>query len=230
MLDNSVIRILNYVAANVRWSGPNVSVIQEVERLAVEDSAQYANSHMKDALYFKTKESLWDFVFEKMEYTGLFAEFGVHKGYSINYFAKKICRESKVIYGFDSFEGLKEDWKGANLKKGTFNVGGSMPKVEPNVTLTKGWFDASVPIFLSQNKEHFSFIHIDSDTYEAARTLLQLLGDRIHSGCFIIFDEYFGYRGWREGEYKAWQEFVRGRGINYEYLGFSHIQVAVRVV
>ena len=30
--------------------------------------------------------------------------------------------ENKKIYGFDSFEGLKEDWVGTSVPKGTFNL------------------------------------------------------------------------------------------------------------
>jgi hypothetical protein len=40
-------------------------------------------------------------------------------------------------------------------------------------------------------------------------------------GTVIIFDEYFGYRGWRMGEFKAWKEFVDQHGVEYEYLAFS---------
>ena len=43
------------------------------------------------------------------------------------------------------------------------------------------------------------------------------------------FDEYFGYRGWKIGEFKAWQEFVEARGISYEYLAFSLQAVSLRI-
>ena len=48
-----------------------------------------------------------------------YLEFGVFSGSSINFFSKKI---NKKIYGFDSFEGLKEDWSGTTVIKGTFDL------------------------------------------------------------------------------------------------------------
>ena len=75
---------------------------------ALADSAEYADSHMQRALYFRSREDLWDFALSKIEVDGAVAEFGVFKGNSINYFARKLQGRAS-IYGFDSFEGLQED-------------------------------------------------------------------------------------------------------------------------
>ena len=56
-----------------------------------------------------------------------------------------------------------------------------------------------------------------------------MASDRFQKGTVIVFDEYFGYRGWREGEFKAWQEFVAARGLRYEYLAFSDYAVSLIV-
>ena len=44
-----------------------------------------------------------------------------------------------------------------------------------------------------------------------------------------MFDEYFGYRGWRMGEFKAWQQFVAARGLSYECLAFRDHAVSLVV-
>ena len=181
---------------------------------------------MREAVYFRSREDLWDFALSKIEFDGLIAEFGVFKGYSINYFARKLGSDAK-IYGFDSFEGLQEDWKGHILRTGEFSLGGRLPKVARNVELIKGWFDQTVPEFLAKHPENLSFVHID--TYEAATSLLKVIGRKLQKGTVIVFDEYFGYRGWRFGEWKAWKEFVELTGLQYEYLGFAKEQVAVKV-
>lgn len=93
----------------------------------------------------------------------------------------------------------------------------------------KGWFDKTIPGFLAANAGSFAFVHIDCDTYPAAKVALDLIGGRIAPGTVIVFDEYFGYRGWRQGEYKAWQEAVAAHGFSYEYIGFCHQQVALVV-
>jgi hypothetical protein len=49
-------------------------------------------------------------------------------------------------------------------------------------------------------------------------------------GTIIVFDEYFGFTGWRMGEWKAWQEFVPTSGVKYEDIGFANVRVAVRIL
>ena len=45
----------------------------------------------------------------------------------------------------------------------------------------------------------------------------------------VFIDEYFGYRGWEIGEYKAFQEFITKNNKQYEYLAFSREQVLVKI-
>ena len=54
-------------------------------------------------------------------------------------------------------------------------------------------------------------------------------GDRFQKGTVVVFDEYFGYRGWRMGEFKAWQECVAARGLSYEYLAIHDKAVSLVV-
>jgi Methyltransferase domain len=202
------------------------SVARETIRRAVADSADYADNHMPQALCFGGIEALWSHAFAACPASGLVVEFGVWRGRSISFFAS-LTKE--MIYGFDSFEGLREDWKGWENAKGTFNLRGVVPHVPANVTLIKGWFDETLPPFLRGHPEPFSFVHIDCDTYEATSTVLSTARDRFRKGTVVVFDEYFGYRGWRMGEFKAWQQFVDRQGLSYEYLAF-HDQAVSLVV
>jgi methyltransferase family protein len=179
---------------------------------------------MRTALPFRHREDLWRHAFGKRRKEGLVVEFGVWKGVSLNYLA---TMTNEVVYGFDSFEGLKEDWRGRGLPKGTFDTSGTVPKVKPNARLVKGWFDATLPRFMNEHPLMFSFVHFDCDTYEATSTILSLAGSRFIAGTVVVFDEYFGHRGWRMGEFKAWQDFGNQRGLSYEYLGFSREQVSL---
>ena len=224
--EKTIVRMANFVYFRLRAGHQNV--IDAIIERALADSADYADSHMQEAVYFRSKEDLWDFALSKIECEGLVAEFGVFKGYSINYFARKLGSNT-TIFGFDSFEGLQEDWKGHILRTGDFSLGGRLPKVARNVELIKGWFDLTVPDFMARHPESLSFVHIDSDTYEAASILLKILGRKFQKGTVIVFDEYFGFRGWRFGEWKAWKEFVESTGLQYEYLGFAKEQVAIKV-
>jgi hypothetical protein len=82
---------------------------------------------------------------------------------------------------------------------------------------------------MAQQRESFSFIHVDSDTYEAARIVLKLVRPKLQKGTVMVFDEYFGFRGWRVGEWKAWKEIVEATGLQYEYLAFAKEQVAIKI-
>ena len=54
----------------------------------------------------------------------LYLEFGVWKGESINLLSKY----TKKIYGFDSFEGLKDDWHGfSGIAKESFSLNKKLP-------------------------------------------------------------------------------------------------------
>src|SRR5690348_11342920 len=71
---------------------------------------------------------------------GLYLEFGVREGDSVNYIANHIL--PKIIYGFDSFEGIPEEWKrrkdgSLTYPEGTFSMTG-LPEVKGNVSLIKG--------------------------------------------------------------------------------------------
>ena len=70
---------------------------------------------------------------------------------------------------------------------------------------------------------------IDSDRCEAARIVFESLGERLQTGTVILFDEYFGLRGWRLGEWKAGNEFAESKKINYDYLELSGSEVVLKI-
>jgi hypothetical protein len=198
---------------------------------ALEDSADYAEQYMTNALVFfdETKLSMYDYAISKISFDGLIGEFGVYQGETVNYLANKIT--NKTIFGFDSFNGLPEDWVGWEMPKGSFNLDGVLPEVEYNVELVPGYFDKSLPLWVEAHAEPFSLLIIDSDLYSSACSILDILGTKqIVSGTLILFDEYFGHIGWRNNEFKAWQEFVQKHKIEYEYLAINHLQTLVRVI
>lgn len=159
---------------------------------------------------------------------GLYLEFGVHTGRSLNYIAKRIGK--KIIYGFDSFEGLPNNWNGFSMFAGNFNLKGCIPAKEKNVRLYKGWFDSTLPMFLKHNQEKVAFLHIDSDLYESAKVILENLATRFQEGSIIVFDEYFNYPNWQKHEFRAFKEFVEKFNVNYKYISFGKLQVGIQII
>lgn len=177
----------------------------------------------------RSKQELWDFALSLAKLnTGFAAEFGVYKAHSTNYLARKL--NGKTLFAFDSFEGLPETWR-INYKLGKFKLD-TIPKVEANVKLEIGWFEDTLPRAKSRyNLSSASLIHLDADLYSSTKFVLMELSSAIKSGCILVFDEYFNYPGWENGEFKAFAEFVSRYKVKYEYMAYNcyHEQVIVRI-
>jgi hypothetical protein len=150
----------------------------------------------------ETRAAMIDVVVEHIKTVeGEILEFGVYQGESVRAFASR-CPERRV-FGFDSFEGLPESWW--TRPKGTFKT--DVPTFEQvNVTLVKGFFDASVPRFLEEWTGSVALLHIDCDLYESTRLCLLPLLQRCRVGTVVLFDEYYNYSDFAAHEWLAWHE------------------------
>jgi hypothetical protein len=180
------------------------------------------------------------YILRQVQVSGLFLEFGVLNGDSINHIADVIS--PRLVYGFDSFVGLPEEWKrrrdgSLTFPQGTFAVE-AWPEVRVNVRLVEGWFAETLPPFATDNSENVAFVNIDSDLYSAAKTILTTLNRQIVSGTILYFDEITGwgelveqYDAWEEGEYKALLEWLSDYSREVEPLSRNdRYGAAVRVV
>lgn len=199
------------------------------QRLALEQTVEFVENNLPNAASFDSRYGLLKHIAQFIPATenGLICEFGVAGGKSINFLSKLM--PTRTLHGFDSFEGLPEDWA-SRLPKGSFKQ--TVPQVEANVKLHKGWFSDSIPPFLSENIGKADFLNIDCDLYSSTKTIFELFAPRIQSGTVINFDEFFNYAGWQDGEYKAFMEFVKQSGMKFEYLGYNSrgTQLAVRMM
>jgi methyltransferase family protein len=177
------------------------------------------------APFHPSRFDLLDAAAQQAPMEGLWLEFGVYKGESINHLARLSGRQ---IVGFDSFDGLPENWT-LTLRRGSFSTQGSMPQVESNVLLVKGWFSETLPSFLrTRAHSRISFLHIDCDLYSSAKFVLQSLAEMIDSQTVIVFDEYNTI--FPDDEARAFREFLRTSGLSFHYIGCSPGgAVAVRI-
>jgi hypothetical protein len=194
---------------------------------AKRESVAYIIANMPDALVKTDRLDLLKFALSRAPAEGLVLEFGVEKGASLRHLASLTQR---TVHGFDSFEGLPGDWGGTKEGKGAFDLKGRLPKIPPNAKLHIGWFDKTLPVFLATDSEAAALIHVDCDIYSSTVTIFEALKDRIRPGTVIVFDEYFNYPGWRNHEYKAFQEFIAASGHTYTYLAFSAEKGHVAVI
>jgi len=148
---------------------------------------------------------------------------------SINFFSKFL--KSSRIYGFDSFEGLSEDWKGvANFPKKTFDNKKELPKCNENVELIKGKIEDTLQNFIEQNKNlKINFVHIDVDTYSPTKFILNKIKPFLITNAVILFDELHNHSGWSVGEFRALKETFNEN--EYEYISFSDTtQASIRIL
>jgi len=204
----------------------------ELQARARSESADYVQRAMQDAVMFRSRWLLLRSALAEATVAGSFLEFGVEKGDSLNFCARILAATSKEIHGFDSFEGLPEEWTGTFEQAGKFSLGGKLPPVLPNAHLHQGWFAETLPRYLAGDPDPVSFVHIDCDIYSSTKTVLDALAGRLRSGSIVVFDEYFNYHGWQRHEFRAWQDFARASGLTYEYRGFCArgTQVYLKVI
>jgi hypothetical protein len=203
-----------------------------LRRQAAMEAAQLVSRHMEGVPSFSDAFDLLAYAVSKtnleQDNLGLICEFGVATGTTINFIAKRL--PELTIYGFDSFMGLPEDWRDG-FPKGAFKTASS-PNVRPNVHLIQGHFQDTLGPFLQEHPQNVAFMHIDCDLYSSTKTVFESFHSRIQPGTVMVFDEFFNYPGWQEGEYKAFMEYIEGSAYSFEYIGYCkyHQQVAVKIV
>lgn len=183
------------------------------------------NTH-KDIREFSILEALENET--KKNNSNLYLEFGVATGSTINFFSKYLS--NRKIFGFDNFTGNVENWIGNKTRiKGAWNRGGKPPKVNDNVELIIGNIQNTLDNFLSKNDYGINFVHIDVNTYETTKFILEKIKPKLVKGSIIIFDDYYNLPGWRNGEHKAMTEVFSDD--QFKYIAFHSGQiVTVRIL
>jgi hypothetical protein len=173
--------------------------------------------HCPPARLFGTAGGVLRHALEACTVTGLTLEFGVYHGRSLRQIAAQVAG---AVHGFDSFQGLPEDWT-ANDPRGSYSTGGRLPDMPPQVRLHAGWFEDTLPGFLAANAGPVRFAHVDCDLYSSSRTVLTALAPRLVAGSVLLFDDFLGIGADETGEARAFRDYVEGTGRRYEYLGFT---------
>jgi predicted O-methyltransferase YrrM len=197
------------------------------ERDAAAASARFAAREMPTARAFHDPLSTLRYAVEIAPAGGLALEFGVFRGRSLEVIAEG--RGRRDVYGFDSFQGLPEDFR-PHVRAGAFATT-ALPEVD-GAELVVGWFQDTLPGFLADHPGPVSLLHVDGDLYSSAVTVLEHVGPRLVPGAVVVFDEFFNFPGWEQHEFRAWQEHLERTGarVAYEAYTSNDEQVVVRVL
>lgn len=161
----------------------------------------------------------------KVEPNRIWLEFGVAGGATL----RELAEVAPVIFGFDSWGGLPEDWydKDGNLQepKGKFQC--DPPSNLPgNAVLIKGMFQDTLPKWLGRVKYPFGLVHIDCDLYSSTKFVLEQLEPWLHQ-TVIAFDEIGPFPAGDYHEGRAWREFLAKGKYTAELIGHQHTNGAV---
>jgi hypothetical protein len=189
-----------------------------LNRRAAEDSAAYIETAAMAARSMDDSDIvLVDSVDRALKVSGCFCEFGVFQGRTLTRIAS--LAPDRAVHGFDSFEGLPEDWRDG-YKQGAFQT--RVPAIgAKNVQLHAGWFDATVPSFVATLAQPVALAHIDCDLYSSTRTVLDSITPHLTVGSIILFDEYFNYPGWRHHEHRALQESIESGELTVDAISYN---------
>ena len=174
-------------------------------------------------------------VIDHVSIDGHWMEFGVREGDTIGWLLEQ--KPGQVIHGFDSWEGLPEEWKTGGKDYAAGSMAVPMPKFPDNVHLHKGWFDQTLRPWMTENSGPVAYLHIDSDLYSSAIYVLDTLNERLVPGTLIVFDELSNFRlsgklnNWPIHEWRAMFEWMEKNKREVEPVARSCMyQAAVKVI
>jgi hypothetical protein len=166
---------------------------------------------------FPKREQLFDLVGNAIANRAvLYLEFGVFKGDATRHWSRILLNPKSNLHGFDSFEGLPEDWN-PDFPKGYFSTEGIIPQIDDKrVKFFKGWFDETLPKYECPNHEVL-VLNLDADLYSSTIYVLKSLNDQIVPGTYIYFDEF----NHMDHEFRAFNEFMNETGMKFSLVGVA---------
>jgi O-methyltransferase len=121
----------------------------------------------------------------------LYLEFGVASGSSFFWWMKKNTHPESLFRGFDTFEGLPENWGG--YKKGAMAFDQKEAQ-DGRAEFIRGIFQESLHPFIEANKDLLQsrpkLIHLDADLFSSTLFVLSQLYPFLKAGDLIFFDEF----------------------------------------
>jgi hypothetical protein len=223
---------------DARWHTHASNITAELYRRACRSTAEYIDTNselFKRTNVFANREDLltWAARIAPEPAVGRTLEFGVGAGASL----KLLADERGEVTGFDTFTGLPEDWR-MGFREGSFGPESQAAleelEADERITLVQGLFEDTlhgwcVKNWMPEQAIQVALLHVDSDLYSSAATVLQYIEPHLIEGAVVVFDEYWNYPGWQSGEFKALAEW--DTRFNWNYLAYNEFgeQVAIRL-
>jgi O-methyltransferase len=201
-------RIANLVLRHCGFRKLHATRLEEFARTVLDEiDFQYLRDN-NPCRSFRERGDMYRYVHESFikEQAIDYLEFGVFQGESMRKWITLNSRGESRFFGFDSFEGLPENWRPGQAR-GCFNLNGIVPNVaDQRVKFIKGWFENTVPPFARDfSAKNRLLLHLDADLYASTMLALLYFSPFMSKGTLLIFDEFYD----RDHEFKAlgdWQK------------------------
>jgi hypothetical protein len=200
----------------------NIVYLTRFSKWASENKHVTYNDFLSKWDYSK-RFTLYQWVIDK-EHLGTtplnYIEFGVAQGTSFKWWMTKNSNANSRFYGFDTFNGLPEDW--GPFKKGAFGNNNEVPVIEDSRGIfLKGLFQQTLPEFLNElknNNHKKNVIMLDADLYSATLYALTSLAPFLKKDDIILFDEFVV----PTHEFKAFDDFVKSYYLPLEFIAAAN--------
>lgn len=160
--------------------------ISKQDKAMFNDFYTYKRNYDKREILFKKAIDDYKLKDEIISYY----EFGVASGKSFRWWMDNLKNDNSKFYGFDTFEGLPEDW--GFYQKG--DMSSNIPILEDKrAEFIKGLFQDTLFGFIKEGKveiSHRKIIHMDADIFSSTLFCLTSLAPYLRSGDLIFFDEF----------------------------------------
>jgi hypothetical protein len=144
----------------------------------------------------------------------LYLEFGVYTGETMRMWSALLPHSTCLLHGFDSFQGLPENWV-SRYPKGSYCTGGNVPNIDDSrVSFFPGFFEATLQSYEVPNHD-LMIVNCDADLYSSTITILNRLKPHFRSGDFLYFDEF----NVPLHEARAFRTFVQTSGLRFSLFG-----------
>lgn len=225
------------VSEGIRATRKPKSVLKYLGEIESESAARdIANRLTRDSLVFSSTVALRHFAMQK-KFLGfdspgaIVLDLGVAEGQSSLIMANQMIDSPACVFSFDAFEGIRDPWSKPDRPPGSMDMGGHIPDAllnHPNIQVVKGWVEDTLEDFLAKKDGSFvSFVHFDLDVYPPTKFALEKLLPWFRKGSHILFDDMYGFAGWRNHSHLALNEVLGKHQLTP--LAFSRKQAFFRV-
>jgi O-methyltransferase len=158
---------------------------------------------------FDRREPMYKFLAQEFAHDSSpvdYLEFGVWQGASLREWTRLLSAPDDRFFGFDSFQGLPEDWL-SDKPKGTFDLNGEAPGfTDARISIVDGFYQDVLQHFLQgyDRTGRRLAVHIDCDLYSSTLFVLASIDRFLRPGDLLVLDEFAYLRD----EFAAFMDYV----------------------